>query len=343
VRGRLRNALSNLQQARDGFGACHLVIEGATAAADLALTQLYVSGRATALGTLSPALAALEFADERLSVAHAHIHKGIIEGRGPDLASANAACDSALTAFRALHHTYGVAKATLLRAELKALTADHKGAWANATEALRAHESIGDAHGAALCLARLGEWSIDVGNLEEAEGHLSRALEIINQGGIFLTRPFGRIQGGRIDEAKGNVDSALRHFTEAYNEAKSSTNCEAAASAATHLGGLALIRGASAEARAFLETGVTESNKLGSVPIQVLSHVNMAWLESTEGKVQSRQRVTSELKRIIRSAPGIDFGLETTVARHTKAIELVRGAAEAQRHKHAAAEVLKNV
>lgn len=343
VRGRLAGALANLQAARVGFGRCGLVIEEASAAADLALSQLYVHGRVEALKSLSPAVEALELANEQLAVAHARVHQGIVQSRGPDLGAAGRACEAALASFRSLHHTYGVAKATLLKAELRELAGDGPGASASGREALHLHDTIGDSHGSALSLLRLGEWSLNAGELDAGGEQLGRALEFIERGGLFLYRPATKLQLGRWEQGLGHMDAAMRLFTEAHNEANTASNQEVAARAAAHLGALALARGYLAEARAFLDTALKDSTRLGVVQIQGFALLHKVWLESLEGKSAAQHRALVELRKLRKTAREVEFGAEDVLSRAVKVVERLRGRAEAQHYSRVAAELVKHL
>jgi tetratricopeptide (TPR) repeat protein len=134
--------------------------------------------------------------------------------------------DKALTLATNHHHKVAIGEAKRYQALiLKEFDEDIDSARALLEECLRDFREVDDQRHIAKALYQLGVLEIDLGNLDHADAHLSRALELDQANdeklGIASTlQQLGRIRGerGQYDQAIDCEDQALRHYLSVYQE-----------------------------------------------------------------------------------------------------------------------------
>ncbi|MBH23276.1 MAG: hypothetical protein CMH57_02205 [Myxococcales bacterium] len=341
--GRLGDSIGFLQGAAQQFESAGLVVEGTSAQSDLALVQLRVYGRHVALETVGRSLKTLGVAGDRLEAANARLHQSIVLRRGMDLNAATQSAQQAMTVFREFSHSYGVAKATLMLAELNLMRGDIEQAEVQGQESLQQHEAIGDAHGTALCLLFLGQCALEQGRDEEARSQLAHALDIVTKNGLSLYRAICNAYLGCVEEQRVNLDAAHAFYTEAYNLALQSGDQEQVAHASILLGGLAFIQGQIADARGMMETALSVANELDIAQHRVHAMFGLAWLDTINGQFNSRQELIEQLTPMVKPLNAPDFYLRERVARTARAVTVIHGASTAEHFRRAALDVIHNL
>ncbi|MEL6179094.1 MAG: tetratricopeptide repeat protein, partial [Myxococcota bacterium] len=341
--GRLGDSIGFLQGAAQQFEHSGLVVEGTTAQSDLALVQLRVYGRHVALETVGRALKTLDVAGDRLEAAKARLHQAIVLGRGMDLDAPTQSTTFALKVFEEFSYSYGIAKSTLMLAELALLRGDVEQADRQARSSLQQHEAIGDAHGTALCLLFLGRCALEQGLDEEAREQLAHALDIVVNNGLMLYSAPCTAYLGCVEEQRGNLDKAHRYYTDAYNQSLQSGDQEQVANAAVLLGSLAFIRGELSNARGLLETGLNVANEIDMTEYRVRAMFGLAWLETLNGQFNARQALMEQLLPMVRPLNAPDFFLRERVARVTRAVIAVHGSASAEHYRRTALDIIHNL
>ncbi|MBL8093608.1 MAG: tetratricopeptide repeat protein, partial [Anaerolineales bacterium] len=181
--------------------------------------------------------------DDRLGLALALAHRGIVHAYNNEVASAEAVYQESLTLYRQLGDRIGTTVALHNLGNLAVQCGDNARASGPFEECLRVYQELGDPAGVATISLGLGTIALEARDLNEAEACFERSRALAQTIGDPYTETTALNALGGLALERGNVDAAEVLLQQTRRMCESLDDAVGASTARTALGSVALARG----------------------------------------------------------------------------------------------------